>query len=120
MLTLDSPVDFFAVLCAEILQVYFLLKLCAPREESQPSNVYALLVCTGYLIEVYSVPAQSYNRLMIFFVLVIFDYFLAIGHLWDQHTRIGTVANCRLCYAACCSVCAAALYALWTDKLLAL
>lgn len=134
IVTVDAPVQIYVLLLALFLQTTYLFRLCAASggsgggigygvDSEQPrsfahSNGNILGFGLGLLIMLYNVPSDSSNRYMIFFVQFMFDYFLCIGHTWDMHPRMGTIVNCRLCYACAAPLCLVALYGVWQDRLL--
>lgn len=122
-----SPVDFFAWVLATYLCVSFLARICTPAEfthEDQSAspvtianaNVLGYMVGAG--IALYNVPGQYSNRFIVLFLLVVLDYFLGIGHVWERSPFFETVANCRLFWACSAGLCLAALYGAWKDDLL--
>lgn len=122
ILTMDTPVDFYALLSGFFMQLFFLLHICKPNETDTrnfaQSNLYIVGLLLGLVITLFNIPSGDSNRYTIFFVLFLFDYFLCIGHTWDICPRMGTVVNCRLCYACTAPLCLAALYGMWMDRLL--
>jgi hypothetical protein len=50
--------------------------------------------------------------------MVVLDYFLGIGHVWERSPDMETVANCRLFWACSAGLCLAALYGAWREDLL--
>ena len=119
---MDTPCDVYALLLALVLQVLFLHKICAPSETEHrnfaKSNVNIMGFLLGGGVSLFNIPSHSHSRYAIFFLLFFYDYFLAIGHIWDVQTRVGTVVNCRLCYVCASTLGMAALYGVWNDKLL--
>ena len=127
-----SPVDTFAAAGATYLMVHFLAKLCAHSDgynragEDSPLNnmgvTMANLSTLGYMagasVAFYCIPPQYSNRIIILFLLVVLDYFLGIGHLWDRTPDMKTIGNCRLFWVCSAALCLSAMYGAWTDSLL--
>ena len=131
-----SPVDVFAAGGAVYLMVHFLSRLCAPAEPDGENgyqapgaaaaagsgitmaNANILGYMSGVGVALYCVPPQYSNRLFLVVALVGIDYFLGVGHMWDRSPNMETVANCRLFWVCCASLCLAALYGAWKDDLL--
>jgi len=126
-----SPVDTFAAVGATYLMVNFLAKLCAHSDECRAgndstlnnmgvtmANVSILGYMAGACLAFYCIPSQYSNRLVILFLLVVLDYFLGIGHLWDRTPDMKTIGNCRLFWVCSATLCLSALYGAWTDSLL--
>jgi hypothetical protein len=122
-----SPVDFFAWALATYLTVSFLAKLCAGGEYASDgpapatvsvANANVLGYMAGAGVAFYCVPPDYSNRLVIIFLMVVLDYFLGIGHVWERSPDMETVANCRLFWACSAGLCLAALYGAWREDLL--
>jgi hypothetical protein len=122
-----SPVDLFAWALATYLCVSFLARICAGQEVDQDGQVsHAISVANanvlGYMAGVavafYSVPSDYSNRLIIIFLMIVLDYFLGVGHVWEKTPSVETVANCRLFWACSAGLCLAALYGAWREDLL--
>lgn len=122
-----SPVDAFALAIATYLMVHFLAQLCSHTTSSMEhvpvgnvtvANANILGYMAGACVAMYCIPPQYSNRLVLLFLLVVLDYFLGIGHVWDRSPSMETVANCRLFWVCSASLCVAALYGAWTDDLL--
>jgi len=126
ILTTNTPVDLFALCFSLVLQLYFLRRLCAPEASDEKTstssplanNMSMIGVVLGYVIQMYHVPHHGFNRYIIFFFVFVFDYFLCIAHTWDRCVRMGTIANCRLCYVCAAPVLFAFLYGMWIDKII--
>jgi hypothetical protein len=122
-LVLDSPSDLWGVLFGIVIQVHFLNQLCWPVESEgqrsiSSSNMNITGVLCGYFIIFHNMPLGLNNRYIVAFCLLFFDYFLCIGHMWDNAPKLGTVTNCRLFYVGFAPICLAALYGAWNDPLL--
>ena len=122
-----SPVDFFAWALAAYLCVSFLAKLCAGQvfDAEGPvssgvsiANANVLGYMAGAGVAVYNVPGDYSNRFILIFVMLVLDYFLGIGHVWERTPSVETVANCRLFWACLAGLCLAALYGAWREDLL--
>jgi len=122
-----SPVDLFAWGLATYLSVSFLARICAGQEVDHDGQVsHAISVANanvlGYMAGVavafYSVPSDYSNRLIIIFLMIVLDYFLGVGHVWERTPSVETVANCRLFWACSAGFCLAALYGAWREDLL--
>lgn len=124
--TLTTPVNLWAFFLGLILQIHFITNICSPPTDTEgtrsiaKSNLNIAGIFCGYLIILYNVPNSLNNRYIIFFVLLLFDYFLCIGHMWDNCPRMITICNCRLMYTALSPICLAALYGAWNDRKLQL
>ena len=123
VLCMDTPVDAYGLGLTWLFLSEYLMSLCQPIDPEAGrsfarSNLHVIGFVGGLVLALANVPTHATNRYAIFMVLCIFDYFLCIGHTWDVQTRIGTVANCRLCYACAAPLCLAALYNLWEKNLL--
>jgi hypothetical protein len=70
------------------------------------------------MVAAYAVPPTAPSRFSVLFALVVLDYFLGVGHTWDRQATLETIANCRLFYVCGGTLCTAALYAAWQDRLL--
>lgn len=123
-----SPVDVFAWALATYLCVSFLARLCAGPEYTSEgpvsgavsiANANVLGYMAGAGVAVYNVPLDYSNRFILLFVMVVLDYFLGVGHVWERSPSVETVANCRLFWACSSGFCLAALYGAWRDDLLA-
>jgi hypothetical protein len=134
-----SPVDAFAAGGAVYLMVHFLMRLCSPPGDpnadhggyqqapgGMPSVSSGITVANanilGYMagvgVALYCVPAQYSNRFFLVLFLVVVDYFLGVGHMWDRSPNMEVIANCRLFWVCSASLCLAALYGAWRDDLL--
>jgi len=122
-----SPVDVFAWVLATYLCVSFLAKICTPPEYCQDgpvsgavtlANANVLGYMSGVLVAFYNVPGQYTNRFILIFLVVVLDYFLGIGHVWERSPSVQTVSNCRLFWACSAGLCLAVLYGAWKDDLL--
>ena len=126
-----SPGDAFAVAGATFLMVSFLAKLCACPDSADAgdhgaaanmgvtvANASILGYMAGAGVAFYSIPAQYSNRFVLLFLLMVLDYFLGIGHLWDRAPDMKTAGNCRLFWACSSALCLAAMYGAWSDDLL--
>jgi len=122
-----SPVGVFSWLWATYMTVTFLAKLCTPSEYGHDGpaasavtlgNVNVLGYMSGVFVAVSNVPAQYSNRYILIFLMVVLDYFLGIGHVWERSPSIQTVSNCRLFWACSAGLCLATLYGAWKDDLL--
>jgi len=122
-----SPVDIFAWALSTYLTVSFLASLCAGPEMGQDgyvssgisvANANVLGYMAGAAVAFYSVPSDYSNRLIIIFLMIVLDYFLGIGHVWERAPSVETVANCRLFWACSAGLCLAALYGAWREDLL--
>lgn len=122
-----SPIDLFAWGLATYLIVSFLARICTPAEFRQDdsgvgdvtiANANVLGYMLGVGISVYSVPGQYTNRFVLLFLMVVLDYFLGIGHVWERSPSTETVSNCRLFWACSSGLCLAALYGAWKEDLL--
>jgi hypothetical protein len=111
-----TPVDAYALALSVCLQLYFLRRGCAPRGR-ELSLTHENLSMLGYFLGValaaYCVPESPVAgpRLTCLFVLLIMDYFAALGHTWDREATLDTITNCRLFYVCASSMGLAALYA---------
>ena len=123
-----SPVDLFAWALATYLCVSFLARICTPPEfhQSDGPEVGSVTIANanvlGYMLGVgvafYCVPGQYTNRFVIIFLMVVLDYFLGIGHVWERVPSIDTVSHCRLFWICSVGLCLAALYGAWKEDLL--
>jgi hypothetical protein len=122
-----SPVDFFAWVLSTFFCVSFLAKLCAGQEFNAEgpvsdsvtlANANVLGYMVGVCVAVYNVPGDYSNRFILIFVMLVLDYFLGIGHMWERTPSVETVANCRLFWACSAGLCLAALYGAWKEDLL--
>jgi len=122
-----SPVDVFAWGLATYLCVSFLARLCAGPEYDADgpisgavslANANVLGYMAGAAVAVYSVPNDYSNRFILIFVMVVLDYFLGVGHVWERSPSVETVANCRLFWACSAGFGLAVLYAAWREDLL--
>jgi hypothetical protein len=122
VMLMGTPLDIFAMFLSVFLQVNFLVRICYPNREEHrnvtKSNINIMGLAVGFMIMMYTIPSGGNNRYVIFFLLFLFDYFLCIGHVWDNSPRMVTIGNCRLCYATAVPLCMACLYGAWKDKLL--
>ena len=88
------------------------------RLDSRPQeNLNILGYSLGVLVAAYSAQPGS-ARLTALFVAVVLDYFLGVGHTWDRQATLDTITNCRMFYVCATSMCMAALYGAWEDRLL--
>lgn len=117
-----SPADAYAAGISSVLMIYFLMRLCAPRFSQQLSmtqeNFNLLGLFSGLLIAGYNIPDSHSGRSAALLVMCLLDYMLGVGHTWDTTPTMDTVANCRLFWVCCSSLCLAALYGAWHDHLL--
>lgn len=122
-----SPVDVFAWALATYLSVSFLARLCAGPEFGADgpvstavsiANANVLGYMAGAGVAFYNVPGEYSNRFVIIFLMIVLDYFLGIGHVWERTPSVETVANCRLFWACSAGFCLAALYGAWREDLL--
>ena len=119
---LTTPADVYAVGLAVALSIYFLRRGCAPRA-GELSITQENLSMLGYFLGVglmaYCVPPgpASGARLTCLFILLVYDYFMALGHTWDREATLDTITNCRLFYVCGASFCLAGLYAFAVEGL---
>jgi hypothetical protein len=122
-----SPVDLFAWLLATYLCVSFLARLCAGPELTHDgpasgavsiANANVLGYMAGAGVALYNVPGEYSNRFILLFAMVVLDYFLGVGHVWERAPSFETVANCRLFWACSAGLGLAALYGAWREDLL--
>jgi len=122
-----SPVDLFAWALATYLCVSFLSSICSPQECGPDgplpgsvtlANANILGYMSGVGVALYNVPGQYSNRLVLLFVMVVLDYFMGIGHVWERTPHFDTVANSRLFWVCNAGLGLAILYAVWKEDLL--
>lgn len=124
-----SPADLFAWALATYLCVSFLASICACQDcntsDGVPNasgisiaNANVLGYMAGAGVAFYNVPSDYSNRLVIILLMIVLDYFLGIGHVWERTPFFWTVANCRLFWACSVGLCLAALYGAWREDLL--
>lgn len=122
-----SPVDLFAWALATYLCVSFLARLCSGPECTSEgpasggvsiANANVLGYMAGAGVAVYCVPGEYSNRFVILFLMIVLDYFLGVGHVWERTPSAMTVANCRVFWACSAGLCLAALYGAWREDLL--
>jgi hypothetical protein len=121
ILIVMSPADTYAVALASLLVIYFLGRMCQPREGNlnmTQENVNFVGLCSGLLITFYNLPDAHNGRLAAIFVLCILDYMLGVGHTWDATPTMDVITNCRLFYVCSASLSLSALYGAWHDHLL--
>jgi hypothetical protein len=122
-----SPVDLFAWGLATYLCVSFLARLCSGPECDADgpvsgavslANANVLGYMAGAAVAFYNVPNDYSNRFILIFGMVVLDYFLGVGHVWERAPSVETVANCRLFWACSAGVGLAAMYQAWREDLL--
>jgi hypothetical protein len=122
ILLVMSPVDAYAACLSFVLIVYFLCRICQPRNSSQISmtqeNVNLMGICLSILLVAYNIPDSHTGRTTAVFIMCLLDYLLGAGHTWDVSPNMDVVTNCRLFWVCSVSFCMAALYGAWHDHLL--
>ena len=86
---------------------------CAVGHQLQltQENVNILGYFLGLLQTSYQITDTRDNGATVIMIVVVLDYFLGVGHTYDQQATIDTVANCRLFYVCAGSIALAFLYA---------
>ena len=116
-----SPVDPVTGLGAGGLMAYALWRICKPADGETGGGASAFGGVVVYLVgagvAAHGIAAQYSNRYALTGLLLLFDYVLRLGHVWDRATTMETVANCRVCYACWSGVVVAGIYAAWGDDL---
>ncbi len=116
-----SPADVYTVILSSLLIIYFLGRLCSPRNSQismTQENFNLLGLFAGLLIVGYNIPDSHSGRSAALMIMCLLDYMLGVGHTWDSSPSMDTVTNCRLFWVCSTSLCLAALYGAWHDHLL--
>jgi hypothetical protein len=111
---ISDPVDIFGSISGPCFMVYFLYRVCSPKGQQlqlTQENVNILGYFLGLLQTSYQITDTRDNGATVIMVVVVLDYFLGVGHTYDQQATIDTVANCRLFYVCAGSIALAFLYA---------
>jgi hypothetical protein len=111
-----DPVDLYGCVSSTTFMVYFLYRACSPKGQHANltmENLNILGYCLGILQLTYQITDTRENGATIVMILVVLDYFLGIGHTYDRHTTIDTVANCRLFYICMGSLSLACFYSMY-------
>ena len=122
-----SPGDVFAFALCLYMSMHALYNVCAPLPSTDSTYGHGRTVTLnfgvvgyilGMLIAFNQIPIQYPNRYPVLLVLGMLDYFLCVGHTWDQSPTMQTITNCRLCYCAAMSLGIISMYCAWHDSLL--
>ena len=114
---LCTPACIYGVALASVLTVYFLGRCCAPRcgQVSMTSeNCNLLGLGAGFLLMLGQLGGDSSNLYLVLGAMLVTDYMLGVGHVWDQAPTMDTVINCRLFYLCSTILALALLYSMWT------
>lgn len=116
VMLLCNPVSFYGAALASLLMVYFLGRSCAPRcgqltMTSENLNFVGLGV--GFLLICCQLGGSSSNLYLVLCGVLVADYMLGIGHVWDSSPTMDTVINCRLSYACMGILGLVGLYSTW-------
>ena len=61
----------------------------------------------------YQIPDGQTNGGTVVMLMVVLDYFLGVGHMYDRQATIETIANCRLFYVCTVSLSLAFFYGMY-------
>lgn len=101
----STPGDAYQIFMSGLFMGFFLLRSCAPRGE-RPRFVVENANLLGYFLGAWlafhacAEPSRVYALCSFIFM----DYFLGVGHLWENPVFINTVINCRLSYVCATSL----------------
>jgi hypothetical protein len=115
----SSPAHLVTAAGAGMLMTYGLARICRPADPERGTLASAfagmLIYIAGMGLAVQSIPPRYPNRGAVGAVVLLMDYILGMGHVWDRTTSMQTVANCRVAYASACALLLAGVYAGWPD-----
>ena len=116
VLVVADPVDAFGAVAATSFMVYFLYRACFPKPGHSVNITQENLNLLGYAVGValmaYQVTDTRRNGGYVVMTVLIFDYFLGLGHMYDRQATLETISNCRLFYVCAVSLSLSFLYAL--------
>ena len=118
-----SPGDLYLVAWATYLLVSGLWALCRPRDNEQappdPGQIIynVLAIMAGVGLAAVGVPAGYSDRYVLLIPVVLLDYILGIGHVWERGPTMETVCNCRVFHACFSAVTLAVMYSAWHERL---
>jgi len=99
---LCSPADLYFVTLVVLAQAYAMSLSCAPRAPGKRAETISVVIYMVVVAMVY-VEMQSRHGLKLLFwtAQIMCDVLLMVGHSYDGHPNMETVANCRIFY--CCA-----------------
>lgn len=116
---ISDPVNVFGSIAATGFMVYFLYRVCYPKNHGTMNltqeNLNILGYCLGVLQMAYQLTDSRPNGVYVIMLVVVLDYFLGLGHTYDRQATLETVTNCRLFYICIASLSLAFLYAMSSE-----
>jgi hypothetical protein len=118
---MGNPAHIYTAAGAAGVMTYALARICRPQDPEQGSSASAFAGTLIYIgaagVVFQGIPRDYPNRWGLGGVVLLMDYVLRVGHVWDRATTMETVANCRVMYASFCALLVVGAYASWGDDL---
>jgi hypothetical protein len=98
-----SPVLISFLLLNVFAQTFALALLCLPRVSIKKNDTFALFIYMSTLGSIFfHMKATHGTKLIVWFIQIIADMLLIVGHTHDVVSNMETIANCRIFF--CCFV----------------